>query len=120
MTITIDELAPGMNVLMRMHFRTYGKIRDKWQLMVRAAFGITRFTLPCDVHITRFYATTPLDPDNLYASAKIPLDALVRAGILANDNNDCIASLKVEQFKVPTKKREATEIHIEIATRAAA
>ena len=112
MTLTIDELAPGMNVLMRMHFRTYGKVRDKWQLMLRAAAGTQRFTVPCDVWIVRHYASQPLDPDNRYASAKVILDGLVRSGILPNDNDKCIASLKVEQFKVPTKNRERTEIHI--------
>jgi hypothetical protein len=118
MTLTINELAPGMNVLMRMHFRTYATIRDKWQLMLRAAAGTTRFTEPCDVWIVRHYASQPLDPDNRYASAKVILDGLVRSGILPNDNDKCISSLVVEQVKVSTRKEERTEITI--ATRKAA
>ncbi len=112
MTITIDELAPGMNVLMRMHFRTYGKLRDKWQTWLRSLAGTARFHKPCEVRIVRYYAGVPMDLDNLWSTGKVPLDALVRAGILPSDNPSAVTSLKVEQFKVPTKNRERTEIHI--------
>lgn len=112
MTITIEELAPGMNVLMRMHFRTYGKLRDKWQTWIRSVAGTHRFDRPCDVRIIRYYAANPMDLDNLWSTSKIPLDAMVRAGILPSDNPKAVTSLKVEQFKVPTRNRERTEITI--------
>ncbi len=112
MVITINEHAPGMNTLMRMHFRTYGKLRDKWQTMLRAAAGTYRFIGPCDVRIVRYYAGQPMDLDNLWSTCKIPLDAMVRAKVLPGDDPNCVASLSCEQFKVPTKNRERTEISI--------
>lgn len=121
MTITIPELAPGMNALMRMHFRTYGALRNKWQTLLRSAAGTTRFDCPCEVRIVRYYAANPMDLDNLWSTSKIPLDALVRAKILRNDDPKAVTSLAVEQYKVPTKNRERTEIHIlEQPTRTAA
>ena len=112
MTFTIEEHAPGMNVLMRMHFRTYGKLRDKWQVLLREAVGTYRFRGKVDVRIIRFYAGVPMDLDNLWSTCKIPLDAMVRSGILPSDNPECVSALRCEQFKVPTKNRERTEITI--------
>lgn len=116
MTVTIEDLAPGMNTLLRMNIHTYKRERDKWQVMVRSAFGTHKIIGKCEVHIARFYATNPMDLDNLWSTCKIPLDAMVRAGVLPADDPQCVTTLKCEQFKVPTRNREATEITIITST----
>lgn len=112
MTITIFENAPGFNVLKRMHFQEYRKLRDKWQTMVRSAAGTERFTGKCAVTIIRYYCSNAMDIDNLYSACKIPLDALVRSKVLANDDPKNVVSLRCDQMKVPTRNRERTEITI--------
>jgi Holliday junction resolvase RusA-like endonuclease len=112
MTLTIPSLAPGMNTLLRMHFRSYGKIRDTWQTQIRAAAGTKRFDGPCSVSIVRYYASNAMDLDNLYSTCKIPLDALVRAKVLNDDNPDAVADLTCKQVKVATRKEERTEIEL--------
>ena len=112
MIITIHDLAPGMNTLLRMHFRTYGKIRDKWQVELRAAVGTLRYTGPCSISIQRHYCGVPMDLDNLYSTCKIPLDAMVRAKILPEDNPEALVGLTCKQSKVATRKEERTEITI--------
>ena len=109
--INIPELAPGMNALMRMHFRTYGKLRDKWKLMLMAE---TRAKVlgPCEIFIDRYYASQPLDLDNLWSSCKIPLDAMRGAGIIPDDNTKIVTSLKCDQFKVANRAEQRTQIVI--------
>lgn len=113
MTVTIPELAPGMNVLMRMHFHTYADLRNKWQTMLRVGFGTKRFKGASEVLIVRYHCGTPMDLDNLWSTPKIPLDAMVRASILPGDDPGCVAALKVEQRRVPTRKEVRTEITVE-------
>lgn len=110
----IQELAPSLNVLMRMHFRTYGKLRDKWAWMVKEQAGAKRIkSQQFRVHIVREYAVHPLDMDSLYGSAKIPLDALRNSGVIPDDNPNALIALLCQQFKVATKKEEKTTIIIE-------
>jgi len=118
MTITffIDELAPGLNVMLRQHYRVRKEIQERWILMMKSErnkFDVG-FPIMSPVHvwIHRYYAGLPLDVDNHYASAKIPLDALVRSGFLPDDNNACVSGLKCEQFKTAHKKDQKTKIHL--------
>lgn len=43
------------------------------------------------VRITRRHPGRAMDSDNLWATCKVPLDALVRVGLLADDNPDVCA-----------------------------
>ena len=112
LTLDIPRLAPGLNALRGMHYHTYRKLRDVWQALVRASAGRSRFKGRVRIAIERRYARNPLDLDNLYASAKIPLDALQRAGIIPNDNPEILVSLSCTQRKVPKTSMEGTTIEI--------
>ena len=112
----IHVLAPSLNVLMRLHYRSYGKLRDKWTWMVKEqALGRKVKSPQFRVHIIREYAVHPLDMDSLYGSCKAPLDALRYANVIPDDNPNALVALTCQQFKVKTKKEERTTIIIEEA-----
>jgi len=112
--IVIPRLAPSLNGskgLIRMHWAEYKRVRNMWTLEVRAAAGIGRRPLDrFTCHITRFYCPTALDLDNLYAAAKVPLDALRHSSIISEDNPEALISLTCNQERVATKKEVRTEI----------
>lgn len=110
LTLSVPVLAPSLNTLLRTHYRDRGRDRDKWTALLRHVAGRRRSAPPCAVAIVRRYASRPLDLDNLYAAAKVPLDALVRAGILPDDDPTCVASLTCTQEKVPTRLEQGTTI----------
>jgi Holliday junction resolvase RusA-like endonuclease len=62
------------------------------------------------VEITR-YGVRQLDRDNLYASMKIPIDALRGAGVIENDTEDHI-TLTVTQERVTSWKDQRVVISI--------
>ncbi len=109
----VQELAPGLNKMLRMHYLDRGRIRDRWttELLDQRNGGPIRLKR-CSVLIRRYYARNPLDLDNLYAASKIPLDALMRAGIIHDDSLEVVMDLTVHQFKVDHVKDERTEIDI--------
>ena len=108
--LTIPELAPGMNAIRAMHFRTYAAERNRWIILIREAAGLQRMKGPCTMLQERYYAQRPLDFDNLYASVKIPGDALRANKIIVDDNPEIVTSLVCRQFKVATKKEQRTVI----------
>lgn len=115
MTLTIPELAPslnGANGLMRMHWGKRKKLLVKWQYLIMESAAGKKHKGPCSVRIVRYYAYRPLDNDNLYAAAKIPLDALRKQGIIADDDTSTMRSLQCEQVKVSKKIEQRTEITI--------
>ena len=116
LTISIPRLAPSLNGgkgLMRMHHAAYRRVREAWVYEVLAALSDTRRApVPCAVTITRRYAVHPLDLDNLYAAAKVPLDALRHAGVIPDDDPACVASLACVQEKVAKKAEQETIIEL--------
>ena len=111
MKFYIKELAPGLNVMLRQHFRTRGCIRDRWTTEILAQREGGPINLrKVRILIRRYFARNPLEIDNLYASAKIPLDALVRAGILLDDSLEVLLDLRMTQHKVARVYQEGTEI----------
>jgi len=112
--ITIPLLAPSLNGdkgLMRMHFQAYKKVRDKWQVLIMEETR-KRITEPVRVQIIRYYASQPLDLDNLYAACKVPLDALRKTKVIIEDNPDIIVDLNCKQVKVGTRAEQKTTIII--------
>ena len=104
-TISIRDIGrpPGLNEIKGMHFTAYKKVRDKWQM--RIASGIPRSLIiptPCRLTMTVFTAL-PMDWDNACACAKIPLDALQRLGVLAEDNPEHITNFLPLQERCPRK-----------------
>lgn len=80
---------PGLNSargLLRRHWTKRGRDRDSLLLLLRAPGPLPSVGGPARVAYSRTYARAPLDPDNLAASAKPILDALVRLGVLVDDS----------------------------------
>lgn len=51
--------------------------------------------------------------DNLYAAAKVPLDAMRRAGVLPDDNPEIVYDLRCRQTPVKRRKDQHTTIILE-------
>jgi hypothetical protein len=112
MTIPLPRLAPSLNRALRMHWRARKREQAAWDALVLQALNGSRPKMErARVEITRFYAKHPLDPDGLTGSAKMPIDALVHAGIIPDDSPEHI-ELVVLQVKVATVKEERTEITV--------
>jgi len=115
MEITVHELAPGLNGsngLIRMHFRSYGKVKDRWQLLLREAAGTRRAPDPCHIHMHRYYCGQPMDIDNLYSTCKIPLDAMRAVKIIREDDPSVVSSITMTQSKVAKRTEQRTVITI--------
>lgn len=111
----VPLLAPSLNGpkgLIRMHWATYRRVRERWTLEIRSQLGPRRPRLAQSrVEVVRRYATHALDPDNLAASLKVPLDALRHAGVIADDDPDSVL-ISFRQEKVATRKEEGTTITV--------
>ncbi len=90
MVLDIPCAPPGLNVLMRMHWARRSAAAKKWRKLVwvarcQAVIGKPVCLSHARVTITR---TSPrlLDEDNLYGSAKLLLDALVRNELIQDDS----------------------------------
>lgn len=113
-TLSVAKHAPSLNGskgLMRMNWRAYRKVCESWLWRVRAC-GVPAEVYPAGVQIVRYYCRLPLDLDNLYAAAKVPLDVLCKSGWLRDDDPDALTWLKCHQAKVDREDEERTEIHI--------
>lgn len=112
----IDELAPSLNGshgLMRMHWTSYRKIMKRWQWKIREEWGPEKPELHgVRVHIVRYSLGRGLDLDNRWAACKVPLDALRKTGILAEDDPDAVHTLNTSEIHVDRKVDVGTEIII--------
>lgn len=87
----IDVEPPGLNGALgqlRSGFRARHKLGKRIEGLMRLALvGKDVPPAPVRARVTyiRSYRHAPLDPDNLYASAKSVLDALQRLGIILSD-----------------------------------
>ena len=110
----IPMLAPGLNGgkgLIRMHFHAYGKVKEAWIWAIKEQTRV-KASVPCEIHVERRYATHAMDLDNLYSTLKVPLDALRAAGVLIDDDPNCVENVSIKQVKVKTRKEEGTFISI--------
>src|SRR5690606_15540881 len=100
-TINVNEFPPALNGaggLIRMHYGTYMKVRERWIELVWAALTpklqeifTTHHFIECDLYFTRrSLHRDGMDWDNCCASLKIPADALVHLGVLKDDNPSVI------------------------------
>lgn len=115
LTIEIPRLAPGLNGskgLMRMHFSDYKKQKDNWIWWMKKTSPNLKAPMPCRMEFNRYYCKQPMDIDNAYAACKLPLDAMREAGIISDDNPNCVTSIVVLQHKVKAIRDEKTVIFI--------
>ena len=106
-------LAPslnGSNGLIRMHYHRYAQIKETWIWSIKEESRNRKAPIPCRIELLRMYAVLPLDLDNLYASCKIPLDALRSARVIPEDDPSCVAGLYCRQEKVAKKSQQGTLI----------
>jgi Holliday junction resolvase RusA-like endonuclease len=104
----------GSNGLIRAHWTKRRKMAADCLLRTLAALpSKQRIAGPLRLRYTRRYARQPLDLDNLAASIKLPLDALVKAGVLEDDNPRVISELVTRQEKVATVAEEGYSIQLE-------
>lgn len=111
----VKRLAPSFNGskgLIRMHYHAYRKLRDSWTMELMSQRRAPLRLHGVHVRINRFYAKQPLDLDNLYASCKIPLDALRHSLVLRDDDPEAVLTLSVKQEKVSTMDKQKTVIWI--------
>ena len=114
-----DLISP--NMMMRMHYRVRMKEHEKLVLLLQS-YGdeVDPFTTPVDITIIREYGhrKRKMDPDNLYGSCKLMLDAIrqpsprskkASLGLIADDSDAHIKSLSVTQEKSPDKQ---TRVHV--------
>lgn len=114
-TVSIPFLLPGLNGkdgLIRQHYHSAAKVKAKVLALVRAGrygtFGNARVKVIC----TRFYCGSAMDFDNAAASFKHLLDAIVKAGIIADDGPKTIDEWTLRQTKV--EKRTLQKMQVEI------
>jgi len=107
----IPVVPPSANRLLRMHYRKRMRELDAWKTLIfysvngesRTAvyeWAAGRNRLKVEIHIEHAQL---FDKDNLYSAAKLPLDALVRLGFLADDSNEFI-DLTVTQSRSKAKQ----------------
>ena len=107
----IAKVAPGLNTLLRLHWRGRHAMQKIWdKILWEERVQIPARQWPIEhaaIRITRHSLHT-LDHDNLNGSAKIVLDALKHANIIADDSPAHI-DLKITQCR----GKPRTLIHIE-------
>ena len=104
LTLTMPGAPPLQNKRERMHYHARGKVRDHWYLLVLEALGTRRERIEtCRVIYTRGYWNHPGDLDGVGASVKPILDALVKIGILPDDNPHHVTEYVVKQQKFKRK-----------------
>lgn len=80
--LELPQATPSNNVIKGMHFHTYKKTREAWQLMVQGAVQVAAVeAVPtienCFIEVERHCAGGGLDWDNAYGGLKPMLDCLV-------------------------------------------
>lgn len=122
LVISLPKLLPAQNVALRTHWASRRKARINLAWEIAAELGRQRTLAPIErasVEITRYYCGTPLDPDNLAASAKHVLDVLqppsrrcpTGLAVIAGDDPAHLA-LTLRQVRVPHRHQQRTLIMI--------
>ena len=107
-----DYIAPSLNKMIRMHWAKKSKMKKAVKMMVAAKMN-GRFDGKVQVTYERF-STGSLDPvDNLPATAKWWMDAIVNLGIIKDDDATVILDPIIKQHKVKTRKEQKTVITIQ-------
>jgi flavoprotein len=112
-TIEIDDVAPMLNGsqgLMRMHYRTYMKLKDKWIWLIRSR-SADKFKGRVTIDYYRSSVIAP-DADNLSASFKPIGDALVTNGIISDDSMKVVTRFTAHWMKAKNNKDKRTVIVI--------
>lgn len=92
---SVTAVPPTLNELLRMHWSDVQDQKDTWAALVGVKVDSTVRT-PVRITYVR-QSSGRMDLDNLYASLKVPLDGLVHAGILPDDDPESVSSIRAKQ-----------------------
>jgi len=115
----IPEATPSLNVLRKLHYQAYKRLRDRIAWMVKVHVGNNLVPIKrCKIEIIRF-GSRSLDWDNCYGGIKPLMDCLViptksnpsGLGVILDDNPDVVVSLIMKQEKT-SRKDEKTFVRI--------
>jgi Holliday junction resolvase RusA-like endonuclease len=119
--ISVNEVVPSLNRLLRLHWSARRRLRKKWEWIVFAeAYRVggplaIKFQGVLEVTIVRSYYRVPLDADNLHGAAKIVLDALKTAKVIADDSPAHIALICQQIQGLPRTTIRVAPINASIA-----
>lgn len=108
-TLEFTELPPTPNQYARMNRYKRVNLKDEWARLVQSKTR-DHIRTPCAVRVLRCTVGRPLDVDGLYGTLKVPLDAMVRAGVLPDDDPSQVARVSAEQEAVGKKEDQRTVI----------
>jgi len=117
--VTIRPPPPGPNGpkgLFRMHWSRRAKLKKRIKTEIWAQTVTKPKPRPKGkilVGATR-YAIKTMDPDNLIASLKIPIDCLVDLKICKDDSPGCLELGTMKQVKVHKRAHERLELSISL------
>lgn len=112
--ITFPGWQPGNNGpkgLLRMGWRNRQRLAQYYDWQVAAA-RLRAMLAPVRLELVRYSAGGQLDFDNLVSTGKYPIDAIVRAGILPDDNPAVIAERSYTQERAASKDQQRTVIRL--------
>ncbi len=108
MKLTIPDIPPSLNKVLRMHWAKKRGLLRAWIWMIRTsgifgnslvAFAGGRRRVRITLHHSRLY-----DKDNAYGACKVIFDALKAEGLIMDDSAKWLEAI-VEQEKCPHKQR---------------
>ena len=116
LTVDLTRLLPGLNGkdgLIRQHYRQATKVKDELLSEIKSRYkGVTFGAQRVNVVCTRHYCGTPMDFDNASSSFKHLMDAIVKAGLIADDGPGTIDSWTVRQVRVGKRLDQKMEVKI--------
>lgn len=112
--IVFNEVVPGNNGptgLLRMGWRKRQRLAGQYEWVVAAA-RLAPMHGPVRLELVRHTIGGQLDFDNLVSTGKLPIDAIVRCGILSDDNPTIIAERSYTQQRAASKAEQRTVIRL--------
>lgn len=112
--IVFPGKVPGLNGaggLLRMGWRRAQQLKKNYLLLVKAA-RLLPMAGPVRLELIRYSTGRDMDYDNLVSTGKAGTDALVKAGILPDDNPQIIPERTYTQTKVATAAEQRTVIRL--------
>jgi len=114
LVIEIPGLPPTYNAINRLHFAKKNKIKDQWVNAVMLSTTGKKPEKPlsnCYLVLVRFSCSMP-DYDGLVSGFKHPIDGLVRAGVLVDDNYAITGQWDCRWKKVSSRKDERIRLEV--------
>lgn len=107
--LVFNALPPTMNNLLRMNRYKRPKLKRQWAWLILEKTN-NHVRTPAHVHIERRSMGRHLDVGGLYSTLKVPLDAMILAGVIPEDDPDHIASISAEQESVGAQEEKQLTI----------